>query len=101
MINLELILNNQSIFLFQDEANAISYVATSNDTNTISGGYFLHYKLSKWPESIEDKNLGSKLWEKSSELVELDQNISMEYILQIIPTMRESYHREALSLKLI
>ena len=66
---------------FQDQAKPIMYVAASEETRRVSGGYFLRYKLSKDAEGIGNETMRSKLWEKSSELVELDQNISFEYIL--------------------
>ena len=53
----------------------------SEEAKLTSGGYFTRFNLSSFSKTIEDKNLGSKIWEKSSALVELDQNLSMEYIL--------------------
>ena len=54
--------------LVDEGANAVEYVATSNETENITGTYFNQTKQSKANSQAYDKAARKKLWQISEEL---------------------------------
>ena len=59
----------------------IIHAAVSEETACISGAYFLRCSIAQCSKTADDTKLASQLWQKSSELLELEQQLPVEYIL--------------------
>ena len=59
----------------------VVHAAVSEETACISGAYFLRCSIAHCSSAAEDTKLASQLWQKSSELLELEQQLPVEYIL--------------------
>ena len=59
----------------------VIHAAISEELAGMSGKYFSYGRAVSSSKMAEDEKLASQLWEKSSELLELEQHLPIEYIL--------------------
>ena len=68
--------------IFQERAKTLIYGAVSEEVNNISGAYLKCCRIEKCGKGAEDEVAAAKLWDKSSQYLELDQELPPEYIIQ-------------------
>ena len=67
--------------IFQERAKTLIYGAVSEEVNNISGAYLKCCRIEKCGKGAEDEVAAAKLWDKSSQYLELDQELPPEYII--------------------
>ena len=59
----------------------VVHAAVSKETARLSGAYFSRCSIAQCSKTAEDTKLASQLWQRSSEILELEQQLPAEYIL--------------------
>ena len=59
----------------------VIHAAVSEETASKSGAYFLRCSIAQCSRAAEDTKLASQLWQRSFDLLELEQQLPVEYIL--------------------
>ena len=59
----------------------VVHAAVSKETARSSGAYFSRCSMAQCSRMAEDTKLASQLWQRSSEILELEQQLPAEYIL--------------------
>ena len=65
----------------QEGAQTSIEVAVSESCEQLTGKYFSDCKVVQCSSVAQDPDLANDLWNKSSELVQLDQRLPEEYII--------------------
>ena len=69
------------IFALQEGAQTSIEVSVSESCEQISGEYFSDCRVAKCSATAQDADLAKGLWDKSTDLVELYQHLSPEFII--------------------